>query len=63
MKQFVGKQTQRVPMVSAKKVDGKKLYEYYRENIEIKTRYTEIEIFKIELNYCRGMKLIYGACF
>lgn len=61
LKQFVGKQTQRVPMVSAKKVDGKKLYEYYRENIEIKTRYTEIEIFKIELNYCRGDEINFTA--
>lgn len=61
LKQFVGKQTQRVPMVSAKKVDGKKLYEYYRENIEIKPRYTEIEIFKIELNYCRGDEINFTA--
>lgn len=45
---FIGKQRQRVPMVSAKKVNGKKLYEYHRENIEIETQYTDIEIYKIE---------------
>ena len=49
---LIGKQSQRVPMVSAKKIDGKKLYEYHRQNIEIETQYTDIEIFSLELlNY------------
>ena len=45
---FVGKQSQRVPIVSAKKIDGKKLYEYHRQNIEVETQYTDIEIFDIQ---------------
>lgn len=49
LKSFLGKQTQRVPMVSAKKIDGKKLYEYHRENIAIETQYTDIEVYAIEL--------------
>ncbi len=49
LKSMIKKQSQRVPMVSAKKVDGKKLYEYHRQNIEIETQYTDIEIFDIEL--------------
>lgn len=46
---FVGVQTQRVPMTSAKKVKGKKLMEYQRQNIPIETQYQEIEIKEIEL--------------
>ncbi|NLW15085.1 MAG: tRNA pseudouridine(55) synthase TruB [Erysipelothrix sp.] len=49
IKSFVKKQKQRVPMVSAKKINGKKLYEYHRENIEIETQYTDIEIYDLEL--------------
>lgn len=45
---FIGKQSQRVPIVSAKKIDGKKLYEYHRQNIEVETQYTDIEIFDIQ---------------
>lgn len=46
---FIGKQTQRVPMTSAKKVKGKKLIDYQRQNIEIEQQYHEIEIFDIQL--------------
>ncbi len=49
LQSFVGEKSQRVPMVSAKKVDGKKLYEYHREGIEIETQYTDIEIYSIKL--------------
>ena len=45
---FIGKQSQRVPIVSAKKIDGKKLYEYHRQNIDVETQYTDIEIFDIQ---------------
>ena len=61
LKRFIGKQTQRVPMVSAKKVDGKKLYEYHREKIEIETRYTDIEIFEINLNYIKEDEINFTA--
>ena len=52
LKNRIGKQKQRVPMVSAKKHKGKKLYEYHRAGIEVETKYTDIEIYDIEfLNY------------
>jgi len=46
---FLGKQKQIPPMFSAKKVDGKKLYELARKNIEIEREPKEIEIKEIEL--------------
>lgn len=49
LKEFVGKNIQTVPLYSAVKVNGKRLYEYARkgENIELPKR--EIEIYDIEL--------------
>lgn len=49
LKSFLGKSTQIPPMVSAIKVNGKKLYEYAREGIEIERQPREIEIDEIEL--------------
>ncbi len=46
---FIGKQNQIPPMYSAVKVDGKKLYEYAREGIEIERKSREIEIYDIKL--------------
>jgi tRNA pseudouridine55 synthase len=46
---FLGKQKQMPPMFSAKKVDGKKLYELARKNIEIEREPKDIEIKEIEL--------------
>lgn len=46
---FLGKSMQLPPMVSAIKVDGKKLYEYAREGKEVERKEREIEIFEIEL--------------
>lgn len=48
LKSFVGKQEQIPPMYSAKKVDGKKLYELAREGKEIARKPTQIEIYDIE---------------
>lgn len=46
---------QKVPMTSAKKVKGKKLMDYQRENIEIETQYAKVTIHSIELlNYELG---------
>ena len=42
---FLGKQSQQVPMTSAKKIKGKKLLDYQRENINIEPIYQDIEIF------------------
>ncbi|CAM4224476.1 tRNA pseudouridine(55) synthase TruB [Erysipelothrix inopinata] len=46
---LTGPLNQRVPKVSAKKVDGKRSYDYVFENKEVKQLYTDIEIYKIEL--------------
>ena len=49
---FLGKSIQEVPLYSAIKVNGKKLYEYARNNEEVELPKREIEIFNIELlNY------------
>lgn len=45
---FVGRQSQRVPKAAAKKVDGKKLYEYLRAGQDVPDVYTDIEIYSIE---------------
>lgn len=46
---FIGKNLQKPPMYSAIKVNGKKLYEYARENKEINIKPREIEIYNIKL--------------
>lgn len=47
--QFVGDIDQIPPMYSAKKVNGKKLYEYAREGIEVEREPERIHIHSIEL--------------
>jgi len=46
---FLGKQMQIPPMYSAKKINGTRLYQLARENIEIKRNSIEIEIKNIDL--------------
>lgn len=46
---FKGKSIQEVPKYSAVKVNGKKLYEYARNNIEVSLPKREIEIYNIKL--------------
>lgn len=48
IKRFIGKQKQIPPIYSAIKVNGKKLYEYARENKEIEIKPRDIEIFSID---------------
>ncbi len=48
LKSFIGKSKQLPPMYSAIKVNGKKLYEYARKNIEIQVEERDIEIFDIK---------------
>ena len=58
MNTFMGKQLQIPPMVSAIKVNGKKLYEYAREGIEIERKAREIEIFELDLlSYDKDIEL------
>lgn len=49
LKSFLGKQEQIPPMYSAKKVQGKKLYELARKGIEVERKPSQIEIYIIEL--------------
>ena len=57
---FLGKQEQIPPMYSAIKINGKKLYEYARKNIEVDVKPREIEIYDIKLNKIdEEEKLIY----
>ncbi len=46
---FLGNSIQEVPKYSAIKVNGKKLYEYAREGVDIELPKHEIEVFDIEL--------------
>ena len=46
---FIGKSIQEVPKYSAVKVNGKKLYEYARNGIDIELPKREIQIFDIKL--------------
>lgn len=46
---FKGKIIQEVPKYSAVKVNGRKLYEYARNNIDVELPKREVEIFNIEL--------------
>jgi tRNA pseudouridine55 synthase len=48
-KTFLGTQQQEVPMVSAVRVNGKRLHEYHREGIDVVQPIREIEIFELEL--------------
>lgn len=49
LNEFKGKSIQEVPITSAVKIDGKKLYEYQRQNIEVELPKRQIEVFEIEL--------------
>lgn len=46
---FIGKNSQEVPMYSAVKVNGKKLYEYARSGIPVTPPTKEIEIYNLDL--------------
>ncbi|MDP2586333.1 MAG: tRNA pseudouridine(55) synthase TruB [Candidatus Komeilibacteria bacterium] len=46
---FLGKQEQLPPMYSAKKINGKKLYDLARQGIEVARKLCEIEIYSIKL--------------
>ena len=51
---FLGKQMQTPPIYSSIKIDGKKLYEYARENKEVKIPSREIEVYSINLKSFNG---------
>lgn len=45
---FKGRQHQKVPFTSAKKINGKKLMEYQRENKDVEPVYSDVEIYDIQ---------------
>ena len=49
LKSFIGRQNQEVPMYSAVKISGKKLYEYARNNTKITPPIKEIEVYDLTL--------------
>ena len=49
LKSFLGKSMQEVPKYSAIRVEGKRLYEYAREGLDVKLPVREIEVKEIEL--------------
>ena len=49
VKSFKGKQKQIPPMFSAKKINGKKLYELARKGITVERKANEIKIYKIKI--------------
>ena len=63
LKTYIGKQKQEVPKYSAIKVNGKKLYEYARNNIDVKLPIKDINIYNIELlNYNPSTKEVVIKC-
>ena len=50
LKSFIGNYSQTPPMYSAKKINGKKLYEYARKNITIERPSVMLKIYSISLN-------------
>ncbi len=59
---FVGKSMQLPPMVSAIKIDGKKLYEYARKSQKVDVPLREIEVHSVKLNGIRENELVFTIC-
>ncbi len=59
LKSFMGKQEQIPPMYSAIKINGKKAYEYARNNQEIQLKPREIEIIDIALIHFKSNVITY----
>lgn len=49
LKSFIGKQKQKPPMYSAIKINGKKLYEYARNNESVEIQERDIEVYEAKL--------------
>lgn len=48
IKSFIGKYNQEIPLYSAKKINGKKLYEYARKNIKVDLPSKQVVIYSID---------------
>ncbi|MDG1477182.1 MAG: tRNA pseudouridine(55) synthase TruB [Vicingaceae bacterium] len=51
-KKFIGEQEQTAPMHSAKKIDGKRAYEYAREGEEVVIKSNQINIKEFDVEVC-----------
>ncbi len=51
-KSFIGEQEQTAPIHSAKKIDGKRAYEYAREGEEVKIKSNQITIKEFDVEVC-----------
>ncbi|PKM87644.1 MAG: tRNA pseudouridine(55) synthase TruB [Firmicutes bacterium HGW-Firmicutes-10] len=56
---FLGKSLQKPPMISAIKIDGKKLYEYARKNQIVDVPERPIEVFSVKLDGIRENELVF----
>lgn len=54
---FIGTIQQRPPLFSALKKDGKRLYEYARDGIEIEVKKREIKIYEFEITEIRSPEI------
>ncbi len=59
LESLVGKSMQKPPMVSAVKVNGKKLYEYARKSQTVDVESRPIEVFSIQLDGIRENELVF----
>ena len=56
---LLGKSMQQPPMISAIKIDGKKLYEYARKNQVVEVPLRPIEVFSVKLDGIRENELVF----
>jgi tRNA pseudouridine55 synthase len=56
---LLGKSMQKPPMISAIKIDGKKLYEYARKNQTVDVPMRPIEVFSVKLDGIRENELVF----
>lgn len=56
---LLGKSMQLPPMISAIKIDGKKLYEYARKNQTVEVPLRSIEVFSVKLDGIRENELVF----
>lgn len=60
-KTFIGEQEQIAPIHSAKKVDGKRAYEYAREGEEVKIKSNQITISAFDVELCDTPNFVIAA--
>lgn len=61
LQSFVGAMRQRVPKVSAKKINGKKSYDLVRQNKDVEQLYTDINIMEIRFIAFDGINIRFEA--